>query len=253
MDPALTSMFQTLELDPGSFGGVALRAGENTGDRMVILESDDPEVPEIETDEPLSIAFRSGDATVPLVGKELLTERIGARTFYISPDAFFQVNTSMAGTLVELVAQYLEPRPDDVLLDAFSGVGLFGLTLAPHVARVIEIEENLEALDDARDNAPDLNNVEFHAGRVEQVLPNLDTKLDLVVADPPRAGLERAVLEALAARKPRTIAYVSCDPATLARDVARLLEHGYRLDRVQPVDLFPQTFHIECVARLVSA
>ncbi|TAH52216.1 MAG: class I SAM-dependent RNA methyltransferase [Chloroflexota bacterium] len=250
-DEPIREMFKTLELYPESFDGVTLRAGEHTGDKFIILESDDPETPEIETDEAVSIAFRSGDVTVPILGNEFLTEKIGARVFRISPDSFFQVNSAMAQTLVELVSEYLEPRAGDILLDAYGGVGLFGLSLANQVSRVIEIEENPFALTDAKANAEDLNNVEFRPGRVENILPTLDVRIDIAVVDPPRAGLERAALDALAAKKPRAIAYVSCDTATLARDVARFVEHGYRLERVQPVDLFPQTHHIECVARLV--
>ncbi len=248
MHPALSEMFKTLELDPASFNRVTLRTGENTGDRFIVLESDDPETPVIETDEPVSIAFSSGDVTVPILGKEFLTERVGARTFEISPDAFFQVNTPMAEELARLVEQILAPRETDLLLDAYSGVGLFGLTLAPRVGRVIEIEEHPSALEDAQANAADLNNVEFHEGRAEQVLGSLDAKIDVAVVDPPRAGLDRFALDALALKAPRAIAYVSCDPATLARDAARLAQYGYTLESVQPVDMFPQTFHIECVA-----
>lgn len=251
MDDLIAGMFKTLELDPESFDGVTLRAGENTGERFMILESDDPETPEIETDEPISIAFRGADTTVPILGKEVLRESVGARTFDISPESFFQVNTAMAQTLVELVTEYLALRPTDILLDGYGGVGLFGMTLAHQVARVIEIEENPSALEDAQENAKDLENVEFYEGRVEYVLPKLDAAIDIVVIDPPRAGLERAALDALVAKQPRTIAYVSCDTATLARDVARFVEQGYRLERVQPVDLFPQTHHIETVTQLV--
>lgn len=253
MDEGMDEMFRTLELDPESFDGVTLRLGQTTGERFIILESEDPETPEIETDEPVSIAFRGGDITVPILGKETLTERIGDRTFQISPDSFFQVNTPMAETLLELVREYLEPRQEDVLLDGYGGVGLFGMSLAGSVARVIEIEDNPYSFDDAHANAADLSNFEIHEGRVEDVLPQLDTAVDIAVVDPPRAGLDRGALDALAAKKPRTIAYVSCDPATLARDVARFLEHGYRLERVQPVDLFPQTHHIECVVKLTRA
>ncbi|RIK16726.1 MAG: hypothetical protein DCC52_17415 [Chloroflexi bacterium] len=134
------------------------------------------------------------------------------------------------------------------MLDAYSGVGLFGLTLAPRVARVIEIEENPDALQNAQTNAADLENLEFHLGRVEAILPTLKTKIDLALVDPPRAGMDRFALDALAAQEPRVLAYVSCDPATLARDAARLAQHGYALESVQPIDLFPQTYHIECVA-----
>ncbi len=250
-DEPLRAMFKALELDSESFDGVTLRAGENIGDKFIILESADPETPELETDEAVSIAFHSGDVTVPILGKEFLYEKIGARVFRISPDSFFQVNSAMAQTLVELVTEFLAPRMNDILLDAYGGVGLFGLSLADQVLRVIEIEENPNALEDAKANAYDLNNALFHHGRVEIVLPKLDSLIDIAVIDPPRAGLERAALDALAAKTPRTIAYVSCDTATLARDVARFVEYGYRLERVQPVDLFPQTHHIECVCKLV--
>lgn len=248
MDEAIREMFKTLELDAKSFNGVTLRAGENTGDRFIILESEDPETPEIETDEPVSIAFRYGDVTVPILGKTQLDERVGVRTFRISPDSFFQVNTAMAGKLLELVHEILAPRASDVLLDAYGGVGLFGLSLAPQVERVIEIEENPSAIEDAHFNAREMRNVEIYEGLVEHILPKLKSSIDLAVVDPPRAGLERAALDALIVKRPRTIAYVSCDPATLARDAARFIENGYELAQVQPVDLFPQTYHIECVA-----
>lgn len=248
MHPTLGEMFKTLELDPDSFTGVTLRVGENTDDRFIVLESDDPEIPEIETDEPVSIAFTCDDVTVPLVGKEFLSERVGARAFEISPDAFFQVNTAMAEELLWRVENILAPRKTDILLDAYSGVGLFGLSLASRVARVIEIEEHPRALASAQANAADLDNVEFHQGRVEAVLPNLDARIDIAIVDPPRAGLDRFALDALAAKKPRALAYVSCDPATLARDATRLVQQGYVLESVQPVDMFPQTYHIECVA-----
>jgi 23S rRNA (uracil1939-C5)-methyltransferase len=154
----------------------------------------------------------------------------------------------MAETLIALVERYLAPRASDVLLDAFGGVGTFGLSLATRVARVIEIEENADAVNDAKANAVDLTNVEFYRGKVEEILPKLKTQIDLVVVDPPRAGIAAVALDALIAQAPRTIAYVSCDPATLARDARRLVDGGYRLRDVQPVDLFPQTYHIESVS-----
>jgi 23S rRNA (uracil1939-C5)-methyltransferase len=250
MAPPLQSLFRTLELAPESFDRVTLRAGENTGERFVILESDDPETPELELDEPVSISFRAAGVTVPLVGKTALTERVGDHVFRISPNSFFQVNTQMARILVNEVAGVLHVRPGDVLLDAYCGVGLFGVSLAAQVGRVIGIESSIETIDDARHNTAELLNIELHAGTVERVLPGLEGEIDLAVVDPPRAGMERAALDALALKRPRAIAYVSCDPATLARDVARLAAHGYRLVRVQPLDLFPQTYHIECVTGL---
>lgn len=246
---SLSATFNTLALEGADFDAVTLRASERTNDRLILFEATDTEPPEIETDEPISIAFQIRQTVMTLIGKETIAEQIRARTFQISPRAFFQVNTPMAEELLTLVEQFLAPRADDVLLDAYGGVGLFGLSLAPRVAQVIEIEENPAAIENARCNAQDLTNVEFHAGRVEDILPKLTSVTSLAIVDPPRAGMARAPLDALVTKSPRVIVYVSCDPATLARDARRLVDAGYHLMDIQPVDLFPQTYHIECVAR----
>jgi 23S rRNA (uracil1939-C5)-methyltransferase len=252
LHPLLDELFHTLSFEGADFDEVMLRAGTRTGEKFLLLTGADDTPPEILVDEPVSIAYRTprGDI-LPLVGKDAVHEILRGRTFRISPSAFFQVNSTMAERLVEIVERYLEPRAGDVLLDAFSGVGTFGLALAARVARVIAIEESKDALNDARANAVEFTHIEFKRGQVEDVLPKLETKIDLVVADPPRAGIAPPALEALIARAPRVIAYVSCDPATLARDARRLIEGGYRLVEVQPVDMFPQTYHIESVSRFV--
>ncbi len=251
--PLVDEMFRELDLADTGLAGVTLRTGTQTGEKMMILEGRDNEPPQIEIDEPVSIAYQTPDGNVTsLIGKDALHEQLRGRSFRVSPDSFFQVNTEMAEKLVELVESYLAPQPSDVLLDAFGGVGAFGLLLAPRVARVIEIEENPGALEDARANGFELPNIEFHRGRVEDILPRLDKHFDIAVADPPRAGIAPRALDALIARAPRALAYVSCDPATLARDSRRLVDGGYRLVAVQPVDLFPQTFHIETVSHFKS-
>lgn len=249
MHPLLNEMFRTLEFEGAEFSGVTLRAGLNTGQKMVILEGRGDEPPEISVDEPVSIVYQmpSGEI-IPLVGKDALHEELRGRLFRISPQAFFQVNTVMAETLIELVERYLAPRPSDILLDAFGGVGTFGLSFAARVARVIEIEEAKAAVNDAKANAVELTNVEFYRGKVEEVLPKLKTKIDLVIADPPRAGIASTALDAIITQSPRTIVYVSCDPATLARDARRLVDGGYRLREVQPIDMFPHTYHVESVS-----
>ncbi len=247
--PLVDEMFRELDLADTGLAGVTLRTGTQTGEKMMILEGRDNEPPQIEIDEPVSIAYQTPDGNVTsLIGKDALHEQLRGRSFRVSPDSFFQVNTEMAEKLVELVESYLASQPSDVLLDAFGGVGAFGLLLAPRVARVIEIEENPGTLDDARANGFEFPNVEFHRGRVEDILPRLDKHFDIAVADPPRSGIAPRALDALIARAPRAIAYVSCDPATLARDSRRLVDGGYRLVAVQPVDLFPQTYHIETVS-----
>ncbi len=249
LHPLLDEMFGALEFAGADFAGVTLRAGTRTGEKLLLLEGRDDAPPQIATDEPISIVYQTprGD-TLPLVGKDALHEELHGRVFRISPSAFFQVNTAMAEMLVDLVERYLAPRADDVLLDAFGGVGTFGMLFASRVARVIEIEASARAAEDARANAVEFSNVEFHRGKVEEVLPNLKASASIVVADPPRAGLAPRALAALLAPSPRALAYVSCDPATLARDARRLVDGGYRLVEVQPVDMFPQTYHIESVS-----
>lgn len=247
--PPLVEMFNTLELEGADFDAVNLRAGINTNEKMIVFESSDPVPPAIEIDEPVSIAFQVRDVVVPLIGNDKIHETLRGRTYAYSPNAFFQVNTPMAEKLIELVREFLAPRGGETLLDAYSGVGLFGLSLANQVARVVMVEENPSALQDARANAGELTNVEFHAGRVEEVLPGLDRSFELAVLDPPREGCDKRVIESLVQVSPHTVVYVSCDPATLARDAARFIAAGYRLDLVQPVDLFPQTYHIECVTK----
>ncbi len=149
-----------------------------------------------------------------------------------------------------MVHGYLEPRPDDTVLDAYCGVGTFAVSLAPHVAQVLGIEESSWAIEDAVVNGAGLENMELIEGVVEEVLPEIDDAFSAAVLDPPRAGCSLAVLQALARKRPRRIVYVSCDPATLARDVQRLSGLGYALVEAQPVDMFPQTFHLETVALL---
>jgi 23S rRNA (uracil1939-C5)-methyltransferase len=206
-------------------------------------------------------------------GQTHLEEEVLGRRFRIAPNSFFQVNTrpvrralpgairapwvgereaewSQADVLALLAIDRLGPTPGDTVVDAYSGVGTFALLVAERVGRVIAVEESASAVQDARHNAAGLTNVELLQGRVEDVLPRLDVAPDSAILDPARVGCARPVLDALIARRVRRIVYVSCDPSTLARDLRILVDAGYGLVEVQPVDMFPQTAHIECVATL---
>lgn len=252
--PLLMDLFEQLELDFPALETVSLRAGINTGDQMVILETVDDEPPAIEIDISGSCMLQLSDGpAVSLAGNTYIEEELLGQRFRISAGSFFQVNTKMAATLVGVVREYLDPRGYETLLDLYCGVGTFGVCLADAVAEVIGVEENPVAVDDAVVNAELSDNVWFYEGPVEAALPVIEERIDLVVLDPPRSGVEWEALEGLAGLGPARIAYVSCDPATLARDVRRLGEAGYRLVEVQPVDLFPQTYHVESVALLTAS
>jgi 23S rRNA (uracil1939-C5)-methyltransferase len=188
----------------------------------------------------------------PLAGNPHLEERLGGRTFRYSPRSFFQVNTAQAERLVDLVGRYVDPQGNETLLDCFCGVGVFGLRLAGRVKRVIGVEESGSSIADARVNAAGVTNATFLHGQAQSVLPSLSEPVHTVVLDPPREGCDPSVLKALANLAPRRIVYVSCDPSTLARDVGRLAEAGYVLCEVTPVDMFPQTYHIESVALMTK-
>lgn len=181
-----------------------------------------------------------------------LHEELGEIVFALSPASFFQSNTAQAARLLDVVRELLALQPSDHLLDAYSGVGAFALPLARHVQTVVAIEEHHQAVADGEASAQqnDVGNVTFLAAPVERALASLTAPLDAAILDPPRRGCHPAALQALADLAPTRIAYVSCQPGILARDLRLLIERGYALRAVQPVDLFPQTPHIECVALL---
>lgn len=257
--PLVTSMVEApvegaaWRLPPGLEGGwvrrASPRAGIATGQRLLLLEAG-RQPPLVRGTWPFAVAVEHGNRLIPVAGTPRLEERLGGRTFRYSPRSFFQVNVVQAERLVELVASYVDPQGDETLLDCFCGVGVFGLLLAGRVKRVIGVEESGNSITDARVNAADAVNVTFLHGQVQSVLPSLDEPVHTVVLDPPREGCDPAVLKALASLVPRRIVYVSCDPSTLARDVARLAEAGYALRQATPVDMFPQTYHIETVCLL---
>ncbi|HLY30941.1 MAG TPA: hypothetical protein VKQ36_07925, partial [Ktedonobacterales bacterium] len=175
----------------------------------------------------------------------------GAR-FRIRPSSFFQTNTRQAERMADLALAALPAGSDVTLVDAYCGVGTFARLLAGQAKRVLAIEESASAIRDARWNLRDMPNVAIIQAKVEDTLPGVAERLDGLIIDPPRAGCQPAVLDALIARRIPVVVYVSCDPTTLARDLAYLcLRHrAYRIRSVQPLDMFPQTAHIENVVTL---
>jgi 23S rRNA (uracil1939-C5)-methyltransferase len=182
-------------------------------------------------------------------GQTSYRERLGGHDFVVSASSFFQVNPEQAEKLVALVGEAL-PERGGVLVDAYAGVGTFAVIYGNRFERVLAIEESATAIADARQNIAGKANVELLAGKVEQILPGLAIAPDVVLVDPSRPGCAPPVLEAILASRPRVVVYVSCNPATLARDLRVLVDGGYELGPVTPVDMFPHTAHIECVTRL---
>ena len=210
---------------------ISVRAGSNSGDRLI--------QPRLE------------NTGIPLEsGQTHLVEDILGRRFRVAASSFFQVNSSQVEAVVRVLQERLGLTGAELVVDAYCGVGTFAVLLAPHARRVIGIELSASAIDDAQDNARGLDNVTFIEAPTEQALAKMNERVNAVVLDPPRAGCAPEVLDALGRLAPERVAMVSCDPDTMVRDLAVLCSGAFTLESVQPVDMFPQTRHVEAVATL---
>ena len=197
----------------------------------------------------------AGGQTALLSGSDRLEEELGGLSIAISGEAFFQTNTEMAERLYALAIEYAELRGFERVFDLFCGIGTIGLLMAPRAAELWGLEIVEDAIADAIANARrnEIDNARFFAGDVRLALRDLVAQAgrpDVLVVDPPRAGLSQKVVRRVIEAAPKRIVYVSCNPTTLAPNAAQLVEAGYELKKVRPVDMFPQTPHIECVAQL---
>jgi 23S rRNA (uracil1939-C5)-methyltransferase len=251
MHPLLADLHAVLDLQLPSLVRLSLRAGTVTGERMLIFETEDDLPPGVELDLPVScVQLLSDGQHANLVGSNCIHEVIAGHTYRISAPSFFQVNSAQTAVLVRLVLDYLHLTGKETVLDAHCGVGLFTVPIAEAAALAIGVELSPPAVDDLLENTSHLENVHIVEGSLGAVLPEMEPSPDAAVVDPPRSGIDRQALDALAEHEPERIVYVSCDPATLARDVKRLARSGYSLREVQPVDMFPQTYHVESVSCL---
>ncbi len=196
-----------------------------------------------------------GKKCVTLWGQDTIRDYIGNFKFNVSPLSFFQVNPLQTEVLYSKALEYTDLSGNEVIFDAYCGTGTISLFLSQKAKKVYGVEIIDEAIKNARINAEEngVNNVEFITGKSEVVIPELiskGVKADVVVVDPPRKGCDAGLLKAIADMAPRTVVYLSCDPATLARDLAVFRDFGYMTKEVQPVDMFAQTAHVECVVKL---
>jgi len=197
-----------------------------------------------------------------LWGQSYITDYIGDVKYQISPLSFFQVNPVQTEKLYGLALEYAELKGEETVWDLYCGIGTISLFLAQKAKKVYGVEIVPQAIDDARNNAKinNIENAEFYVGKAEEVLPEYYTRYerehgmkayaDVIVVDPPRKGCDETLLQTMVQMQPQRIVYVSCDSATLARDLKYLCENGYEMKRVRAVDQFPMTTHVETVALL---
>lgn len=196
-----------------------------------------------------------GNETLTLWGKDVIEDRIGDVRFEISARSFYQINPEQTEVLYGQALKYAQLTGEETVIDAYCGIGTISLFLAQQAKFVMGVEIVPQAIEDAKRNAElnNLTNTLFEAGPAEQVIPRWykeGNKADVLVVDPPRKGCDEQLLHTILKQRPTRVVYVSCNPATLARDLRILEDGGYRTKEVQPVDMFPQTTHVECVAWL---
>jgi len=194
-----------------------------------------------------------GDKTRVLYGKPYLTDTIGDLKFKISPLSFFQVNKIQTKKLYDTAMEFAGLKDDDTVWDLYCGIGTISLYAAKHAKHVIGVEIIPDAIRDAKENAKinGIENAEFLVGKAEDVAKIISKKPDVVIVDPPRKGCDKSLIDCIIKNAPKKIVYVSCDPATLSRDLKIFSENGYKLKSVRPVDMFPHTSHVESVSLIV--
>ena len=194
-----------------------------------------------------------GEVEIQLAGKPSIADRIGSFEFEISANSFFQTNTSGAAKLYETIKKYADLSGSETVIDLYSGTGTIPILLSRSAGEVIGLEMAASAVADAENNCRhnQVENCRFVSGDIRETLPLISHRPDVLIIDPPRAGMHKDVAKQVLAMSPERIVYVSCNPATLARDLV-LLKELYQVQEVQPVDLFPHTYHIESVAKLVK-
>lgn len=198
-----------------------------------------------------------GEKDYLVFGNDQITDQIGDLKFRISPQSFFQINSLQTPRLYNLAIEKADLKPTDVVIDAYSGIGTIGLSVAKHVKAVRGIEVVRDAIKDANDNAEinGIENAKYYLGKAEEIMPRWakqGLKTDVVFVDPPRKGLTPEFIDATVQTGPKKVVYISCNPATLVRDLQLFKEKGYDFDRIDPVDMFPQTPHVEAVAVLTK-
>jgi 23S rRNA (uracil1939-C5)-methyltransferase len=261
------------EAHEGFLRHIVVRRGHHSGEMMVVLVTRKEkffkgqeiaaviheEIPEVVSviqninEEKTNVIL--GNVEKVIYGKSTIDDQLFDKTFQISAKSFYQVNTAQTEVLYQKAFELADLKPTDIVVDAYAGIGTIGITLASRVQEVLGMEVVAEAVEDAKANAKrnGVENAHYFVGKAEKIMPQWlreGIQPTVVFVDPPRKGLDASFIETTAAVKPERIVYISCNPATLARDLALFAEEGYEAKQVQPVDLFPQTTHVESVVLL---
>lgn len=258
----------------GTLRHIMARYGMKTGEIMIVLITRTAELPNkksiieeiiaklpdvksiVQNINPKRTNVIFGDETKVLWGEEVIYDYIGNIKFAISARSFYQVNPEQTKVLYDQALKYANLTGEETVIDAYCGIGTISLFLTEKAKKVYGVEIVPEAIEDAKRNAElnGISNVEFAVGEAEKVIPKWYEDgiiADVLVVDPPRKGCDETLLQTIIDMKPKKVVYVSCNPATLARDLRVLEDGGYRTVEVQPVDMFPQTTHVECISQLV--
>lgn len=247
-EPDLKDLWARIELPPETaIEQVGIRLG-TSGDPLIIFHGDMSRISEVEVDFPASIAWQDSRAWRILAGESSINFEIRGHSFRVSPPSFFQVNSSILDDLVAQALSALGLEPGMNFFDLYAGVGLFSAFAAQQGARVVAIEESDAACADFETNLGMFNEISLFEAPVEIALPAATLPADIILMDPPRSGLSKAALDAVIEKAAGRIVYLSCDLGTFARDAKRLVRGGYQVEQITPIDIFPQTFHIETLS-----
>jgi 23S rRNA (uracil1939-C5)-methyltransferase len=244
----INNLWPSLDISPiPGLDRIALRRGGPGEDLIVLHSSNNPEV-EMELNLPTSVVWINDAGSFVMAGEGFFQTTISERLFRVSAASFFQVHTRLTPILVNQVLDAVDPQDGSTVFDLYAGVGLFSAFIAERGAKVIAVEQSHWATADFEHNLDEFETVELFEASVEEAIPSLPDNPDVILADPPRAGLGQGVVKGIVDHAPSRFVYVSCDPTTLARDGKALKQSGYTLRHVVPIDLFPQTFHIESMS-----
>lgn len=254
----------------GNLRHIMTRIGKNTGELMLVIITNENTIKGIETiisqltkEFPNLISviqnINNQDTNVimgkeckTLYGEDYIVDKLGEYNFKISPLSFYQVNPVQTEVLYNVAKDFAELNENDVVYDLYCGIGTISIFIADHVKRVYGVEIVEEAIEDAKMNARinEIENVQFYAGAAEELIPEMYSKgmtADVVFVDPPRKGCDENLLNTIVEMAPKRMVYISCNPATLGRDLKYLTNNGFEIKRVQPVDMFPMTGHVETI------